>query len=159
MIFYDLSPAYIFNNNSFHCLSISSPCRDTRTCQIALQFWNSPSLDQHFQTPHFLLILQKQFISALLHGSFTHLQSELATLLCALRAHCAYLSSSTCPSFPGWFVCLLPHIDFYELCGKGIVSFFFSEYTAPNIMTSTYWWCNKYSNKCILFSIEDSYIS
>lgn len=61
------------------------------------------------------------------------------------------------PLFPGWFLCLLPHIDFCELCGKGIVSFFFSEYTAPNIMTSTYWSYNKYFNKCILFSIEDSY--
>lgn len=65
------------------------------------------------------------------------------------------LSSPSAPlSQDGSFACLLT--DFHEVLGKEIMSSFFSEYTAPNIVTGTYWSYNKYFDKGILFSIEDS---
>lgn len=86
---------------------------------------------------------------------FTHLQSSWPS---ALGAHSTWGLPVFIvrPSFSGWFIRLPPHTDFHQLHGKEIMSLFFSEYTAPNIVASTYWSYHKYFHKGILFPIGDS---
>ena len=58
------------------------------------------------------------------------------------------------PSFPGWFFCLPPHRLPWGPWKIHYVNFLLWIYL--NIVTGTYWSYNKYFDKDILFSIEDS---